>query len=100
MARSTAPGRPRLFCRASHRQRSYESRREANLRGLADGEVLYGTEEIDRIRDAIYVMEAALQDARMDLSQGSLEEYPQAFRALAAAVDSVVRTPLEPKARA
>ena len=99
MARSTGPGRPRRYCRVSHRQRHYEARREAVLRDLNPGEVLYRSDDIRSLRDAIYVVEAALQDARMDLADAAtLEEYPGAFRSVAEAVDSLVRTPLEPKA--
>ena len=99
MARSTGPGRPRRYCRSSHRQRYYEARREATLRNLDPGDVLYRTDDVRRLRDAIYVLEAALQDARMDLAAASsLDEYPGAFRTVAEAADSLFRTPMEPKA--
>ena len=99
MARSSGPGRPRRYCRPSHRQRHYEARREATLRNLDPGDVLYREADIRRLRDAIYVLEAELQDARMDLAEGgSLEEYPRVFRRVAGAVDALIRTPLEPKA--
>ena len=99
MGRSTGPGRPRRYCRTSHRQRDYEARRQAALRDLDPGDVLYRVSDLSRLRDAIYVVEAALHDARMDLADApSLEEYPAAFRTVAAAVDALVQTPLEPRA--
>ena len=98
MARSTGRGRPRRYCRTSHRQRHYEARREATLRDLDPGDVLYRVVDVARLRDAVYVLEAALQDARMDLTGGTLEEYPPAFRSVAGAADALIRTPLEPKA--
>ena len=73
----TGPGRPRRYCRVSHRQRHYEARREAVLRDLNPGEVLYRSDDIRSLRDAIYVVKTALQDARMDLADAAtLEEYP------------------------
>ena len=98
MARSSGPGRPRRYCRPSHRQRHFEARREATLRDLDPGDVLYRLDEVGRLRDAIYVLEAALGDARMDLAEATLDESPRAFRAVAASVDSLLRTPFEPKA--
>ena len=98
MARSVGPGRPRRYCRPSHRQRHYEARREATIRDLDTGDVVYRTSDINRLRDAMYVVEAALADARMDIADGGLDDYPQAFSGLAGAVDSLFRTPLEPKA--
>jgi hypothetical protein len=65
---------------------------------LDTGDVVYRTSDINRLRDAMYVVEAALADARMDIADGGLDDYPQAFSGLAGAVDSLFRTPLEPKA--
>ena len=99
IARSTGPGRPRRYCRPSHRQRHYEARREATLRNLDSGDVLYRSDDVRRLRDAIYVLEAAVQDARMDLAAAStLDDYPAAFGLVAEAADALFRTPLEPKA--
>lgn len=59
---------------------------------------MYRADDVRRLRDAVYVVEAALQDARMDLAEGSIDDYPQAFRDVARAVDALTNTPLEPKA--
>jgi hypothetical protein len=61
--------------------------------------VLYRRSDVERLRDHLYVLEAALQDARMDLAEsGRLEDYPAAFRTVAAAADELLTFRLEPQA--
>jgi hypothetical protein len=77
------PGRPRRFCKRSHRQRHYEARRLAAAHGLAPDEVLIGRELFDEWRDQIYLLETAIEDAEHDLGEApALREYTEAFRGL------------------
>ena len=86
---SGGPGRPRRFCKRSHRQRHYEARRLATATGLAPDEVLIGRDLFDEWRDQLYLLEAALEDAQQDLGGApSLREYTEAFQVL---YDAAVR---------
>jgi hypothetical protein len=77
------PGRPRRFCKRSHRQRHYEARRLAAAQGLAPDEVLVGRDQFDEWRDRIYLLEAAIEDAVQDLGEApTLREYTEAFQTL------------------
>ena len=99
IARGSGPGRPRKYCRPSHRQRHYEARREAEARSLGPGEAVFRTEDIGRLRDAIYVLESALQDARQDVADaGTLEAYPAAMQSVSRAVDELLALRWEPSA--
>ena len=60
-------GRPPKYCRRSHRQRHYEARRLGSGRGLSADEVLLALSDYERLRDAIYVLEAAIEDVAIDL---------------------------------
>lgn len=46
-------GRPRLYCRPSHRQRAYEARREARARRLDPGEVVLDRRAWEALRKAL-----------------------------------------------
>jgi hypothetical protein len=51
------------------------------------------------LRDRLYLLEAALGDARLDLAEaGSLAAYPEVFSELAAVIDETVTFRLEPRA--
>ena len=74
------PGRPRQYCRRSHRQRYYEAQRAAAALGLRPGDVLISGSDLETLRDAQFRLQAALEDARDDLSGGpTLEEYARAY---------------------
>ncbi len=99
MAQAATPGRPRRYCRRSHRQRHYEARREAERRSLEPGTAVYRVEDVGRIRDAVYVLEAALSDARLDVAEaGTLDAYPEAFRMLGGAIEELLRVRWDPVA--
>lgn len=95
----TGPGRPRRFCRRSHRQRHYEARRLATRQGLAADEVLLRRELFDQWRDTLYALESAIEDVERDLGDSpALREYTEAFGHLYAAALEMRRFRLEPKA--
>lgn len=80
------PGRPRRFCRRSHRQRHYEARRLAAAQGIAADEVLLSREVFDAWRDQIALLASAVEDADQDLGEApGLREYTEAFQGLYAA---------------
>lgn len=57
-------GRPKLYCRRSCRQRAYESRRRSAEVGLGDDELVVTRNELDDVRDRLYLIGTALDDAR------------------------------------
>jgi len=93
------PGRPRRFCRRSHRQRHYEARKLAEAQGIAADEVLIGREQFDAWRDQLYRLEAAIEDAEQDLGETpGLREYTEAFQVLYRAAQEARGFRLDPRA--
>ena len=62
-------GRPRRFCRQSCRQRDYEARRRSTELGLSEGELVITREELESVRDRLYVLECAVKDVEADLAE-------------------------------
>ncbi len=62
-------GRPRLYCRRSCRQRAFEQRRRLSELGLSEAELIVTRRDLDDLRDAIYVLEAAIQDVERDIAR-------------------------------
>lgn len=85
---TTGPGRPRRFCRPSCKQRDYEARRRAQEVGLSEDELVMTRQELDALRDALYVVEAAVEDVDRDLAAApeDLEEVRRALDWLLQAV--------------
>lgn len=63
------PGRPRLYCRRSCRQREYEANRRSSELGLGETELVMARSELEQLRDALYVLEAAVEDVDRDLAE-------------------------------
>jgi hypothetical protein len=63
------PGRPREFCRRSCRQRDWEARARASELGLNETELVITRTELEQLRDALYVVEAAVEDVDRDLAE-------------------------------
>ena len=97
---SSGPGRPARYCRRSHRQRAYEARREAERRGLAPDEVVLNRHTGERLRDALYRLEAAATDVALDIGsgRGTKADYIEALGHLTAAVRDLQEVAVEPPA--
>ena len=97
-AASAGPGRPARYCRRSHRQRAYEARHQAAVRGIRPDEVLLSRRTWERLRDALYRLEAASEDVAMDLMAGrpTKAEYVGALGHLSAAVRDLQEIAVEP----
>jgi hypothetical protein len=63
------PGRPAQYCRRSCRQREYEANRRSKELGLGETELVMARSELDQLRDALYVLEAAVEDVDRDLEE-------------------------------
>jgi hypothetical protein len=63
-------GRPARYCRRSHRQRAYETRRRAEQAELPADQVVVAQRDLDRLYDRLYALEAAVDDVAADLAGG------------------------------
>ncbi|MHB1582323.1 MAG: hypothetical protein ACYCU7_10645 [Acidimicrobiales bacterium] len=95
--RTSTVGRPRSYCKRSHRQRAYEARRRAGSLQIPDGQVLVSQAQLDRLHDRLYTLESALDDVDGDLAGRPREnDYRSALRHLAAAAADLRGFVVEP----
>ncbi len=98
-APNPGPGRPRRYCKRSHRQRHYEAALTAARHQLGADDVLLRRADLEELRDRLYILESGLADARNDLAEaGTIEAYPAVFSDLAAAIEQMISLRLEPRA--
>ena len=64
-----ATGRPRAFCRQSCRQLEYETRRRSGALELGPDDVVVRKQSLDELRDDVYVLSCAVDDAERDLAE-------------------------------
>lgn len=93
------PGRPPKYCRPSHRQRHYEARREAKLRGLGEDDVLLTRDQFEAWNDQRYVLETLIEDAELDLAEGSADEAAATLRQLVRTLRDTLAAFPEPSVR-
>lgn len=93
-------GRPRRYCRPSHRQRAYEARRAAQRRGLGPDEVLLTRHSWLALRDALAHLQDVGGRVAKDIAAGELPQadYVQAVGRLNAAVAELQAVAVEPEA--
>jgi hypothetical protein len=68
------PGRPRVYCKASCKQRDYEARHRAQELGLSENELVITREELESTRDRVFVLACAVEDVERDLTNGDTDE--------------------------
>ena len=61
------PGRKRQFCSGRCRQWEWVARQRAAELELSDGELVIARTELDQLRDDLYVLTCAVEDAERDL---------------------------------
>lgn len=61
-------GRPRRYCRASCRQLDYQARRRGETLELGPDDVVVARAALDAMRDDVYVLACAVEDAEHDLA--------------------------------
>ena len=81
-------GRPRLYCKRACRQRDYEARRRALDLGLGEHELVVTREELESIRDRIYMLECTINDAEVDLAQPEARKAKELRRVLEYVIDT------------
>jgi hypothetical protein len=59
---SGGAGRPRLFCKRSCRQRSYEARLRAAEVGLGEHELVVARQELETTQDRLWVLAQTIAD--------------------------------------
>jgi hypothetical protein len=64
-----ATGRPATYCRRSCRQRAYEARRRAAELGLSEHELVITRAQLDELRDQVFVVRSAIDDARRSMDR-------------------------------
>jgi hypothetical protein len=89
-------GRPARFCKRSCRQRDYEARRRAAELGLSEGELVVTREQLESVRDRLYVLECAVEDVERDLAAhgDDPDDRARAFAWLLDAAHQAVRSPV------
>jgi hypothetical protein len=94
------PGRPPLYCKASHRQRQHEARRKGENAGVPPGQLLVNANVYADFRDALYRLEAAAEDATSDsldlqASPAILDLFDRLAKAVASTVAQLPRPSAE-----
>lgn len=62
------PGRPKKFCSHRCRQWDWVSRQRAAELQLSETELVVAREELDNLKDLIFVLQCAVNDVRADLA--------------------------------
>jgi hypothetical protein len=71
---STGAGRPREYCRRSCRQRDYEVRRRASELGLGEHELIVTRQELNDLRDRLYLLSHVVEDVERDLTDDDADD--------------------------
>ena len=74
LAERQGPGRPQVFCRQACRQAAYVAGRRRDELGLSESELIVARQELDELRDKLYVLEAAVEDVERDLAEAVDEQ--------------------------
>jgi len=67
------PGRPRRFCSQACRQWDWVARQRADELALSENELVIARDEIDRLKDQIYVLACAVEDVTTDLASNATQ---------------------------
>ena len=101
LASSTGPGRPKEFCSQRCRQWDWVSRQRASELALSENELVVTRDELDTLKDQIYVLHCAVIDARADLAAGrhTKDSLLEMVNWLLEAADPVAAASLSPSLR-
>jgi hypothetical protein len=91
VTQSDGPGRPRRYCKRSCRQRDFEARQRAAAHGIDESDILVARSEVNRLRDEIFVLQCAVEDAERDLLDATaVHDYADIVRLVLDAAHGVV----------
>lgn len=101
IVRKPGPGRPPQFCSQRCRQWDWVSRQRAHELELSENELVMARDELDTLKDQMYVLHCALVDARADLanSRQTKESLTEILNWLMEAADPVAAASLTPSFR-
>jgi hypothetical protein len=68
------PGRPRLYCKRSCKQRDYEARRRSAELGLGEHELVVTRSELEAVHDRLFVLGCVVADVERDLATEDFDE--------------------------
>ena len=101
LASSSGPGRPREFCSQRCRQWDWVSRQRASELELSENELVMTRDELDHLKDQIYVLHCAVRDAHNDLGapRHTKESLLSTLQWLLEAAEPVAAASLTPSVR-
>lgn len=68
------PGRPRVYCKPSCKQRDYEARRRAGELGLGEHELIVTRGELQALHDRLFLLACVVEDIERDIAKEDLDE--------------------------
>ena len=98
---SQGPGRRKEFCSQKCRQWDWVARQRAADLELSENELVMTRDELDTLKDQIYVLHCAVIDAQQDLAAGrhSRDSLLELLRWLIEAAEPVAASSLSPSLR-
>lgn len=98
---AAGPGRPRQFCSQKCRQWDWVARQRATELKLSEDEFIMAREELDALKDKIYVLHCAVQDVKSDLEspRPTREALTEMLQWILEAAEPVTRSSLAPSIR-
>jgi hypothetical protein len=101
LAQSDGPGRKKEFCSQKCRQWDWVARQRATELALSENELVVTRDELDTLKDQIYVLHCAVIDARADLAAGrhTKDSLLEMVNWLLEAADPVAAASLSPSLR-
>ena len=101
LAQSDGPGRKKEFCSQKCRQWDWVARQRATELELSENELVVTRDELDTLKDQIYVLHCAVIDARTDLAVGrhTKDSLLEMVNWLLEAADPVAAASLSPSLR-
>jgi hypothetical protein len=101
LAQSDGPGRKKEFCSQKCRQWDWVARQRATELELSENELVVTRDELDKLKDQIYVLHCAVIDARTDLAVGrhTKDSLLEMVNWLLEAADPVAAASLSPSLR-
>lgn len=101
LVQKPGPGRRAEFCSQKCRQWDWVSRQRAADLELSENELIMTRDELDTLKDQIYVLHCALIDAKSDLAQErhSTESLKEILQWLIDAAEPVAQASLHPSLR-
>ncbi len=100
LAFKTGPGRPREFCSQACRQWDWVARQRSKELALTENELVVARDELDDLKDKIYVLNCAVEDVRSDLaanSRATKEALQEDLRWLIESAEPVIASDLRPQ---